>query len=229
MITHRGFFRSVGERARYERRLAEILHEHLGRVPRMPFDGRCGSCFERALRDPCPRCRAANRRARRAEGWDGPPRDMPTRTPPRKEIRPMPPVPSDYKSSDTNPPSRNLKADNFELNTRWRLEIADVNIELMPAQGDSRPERKRLVLTFIGKEKGLVLNKTNQVFLEERLGDAPNRWIGASVVLLRSTTLYQGKPVPALKLIEALAPPPPVSPPPPPAAPAGEPGDDVPF
>jgi hypothetical protein len=73
---------------------------------------------------------------------------------------------------------------------------------MMPAR-DGKPARNRLVLFFKGREKGLVLNATNQGFIEARLGQQPNAWIGASVVLHRTTTVYGENTVPAFRLIEA--------------------------
>jgi hypothetical protein len=72
----------------------------------------------------------------------------------------------------------------------------------MPAR-DNKPARNRLVLFFQGREKGLVLNATNQGFIEARLGLQPNAWIGATVVLHRTTTVYGENTVPAFRLIEA--------------------------
>ena len=83
-------------------------------------------------------------------------------------------------------------------------------MELMPAR-DNKPARNRFILSFVGKEKGLVLNATNQGFMEARLGDKPNKWIGADLVLHRTTTAYAGETVPAFRIIEVrLGTPPPV-------------------
>lgn len=111
------------------------------------------------------------------------------------------PVPSDYKPSDTKPESKHLRAEDFHLDQKWRLVIDDVTMETMPAR-DDKPARNRLILYFQGREKGLVLNATNQGFMEARLGVQPNEWIGATVVLHRTTTVYGEKTVPAFRLIE---------------------------
>lgn len=112
------------------------------------------------------------------------------------------PVPSDYKPSDTKPESKHLRAEDFPLDQKWKLKVDDVTVEMMPAR-DGKPARNRLILTFVGRQKGLVLNATNQGFIEARLGDQPNEWIGADVVLHRTTTTYADKTVPAFRLIEA--------------------------
>lgn len=112
------------------------------------------------------------------------------------------PVPENYNRSETQAESQHLKAADFKLDQKWRLQIEDVELVVMEAR-DNQPARKRLVLTFAGREKTLVLNATNQSFMEERLGYNPNDWIGATVVLWRTTTRFEGKSVPAFRLLEA--------------------------
>ena len=112
------------------------------------------------------------------------------------------PVPDNYNRSETQPESKHLRAEDFKLDQKWRLLIEDVELVQMEGR-DGKPPRKRLVLTFSGREKGLVLNATNQGFLEDRLGYNPNDWIGATVVLWRTTTRFAEKTVPAFRFIEA--------------------------
>jgi hypothetical protein len=126
------------------------------------------------------------------------------------------PVSENYKQSDTKAESKHLRAEDYDLDKKWRLTVEDVTMEMMPAR-DGKPARNRLILLFVGKEKGLVLNATNQGFMEARMGIHPNGWIGASVVLHRTTTVYGEKTVPAFRLIEAkkgvsrpVPPPPPI-------------------
>ena len=114
--------------------------------------------------------------------------------------KPMP-VPETYKPSDTKPESKHLRAEDFPLDQKWSLKISDVNLELMPAR-DGKNERNRLILTFAGKQKGLVLNATNQGFIEARLGMNPNAWVGADLVLHRTTTVFGTETVPAFRIIE---------------------------
>jgi hypothetical protein len=115
------------------------------------------------------------------------------------------PVPENYNPRDTKAESKHLRAEDYDLDQKWRLTIEDVDLTLMPAR-DNKPARNRLVLFFAGREKGLVLNATNQGFMEARLGEQPNNWIGAVVVLHRTTTVYGEKTVPAFRLIEAKKP-----------------------
>jgi len=105
------------------------------------------------------------------------------------------PVPDTYQPKDTKAESKHLRAEDFPLDTKWTLKIADVN--LVELDG-----RKKLDLAFVGKTKGLVLNATNKGFLEMRLGEQPNAWVGADLTLHRTTTLFEGSMVPAFRIIE---------------------------
>jgi hypothetical protein len=159
----------------------------------LDMGGRCGVCFNWATSTPCHRCRSANAHMRRAEGWD-PPAIVRTSTMP---------VPDSYQPSDTMPPSKHLRAADFPLDVKWKLNIADVTMELLEGMDPGETARNRLIISFAAREKGLILNTTNQKFLEGRLGEQPNAWIGAEIVLHRTTCLYAGKVVPAFRIIEA--------------------------
>ena len=88
----------------------------------------------------------------------------------------------------------------------------------MPSR-DGKPARNRLVLTFDSRDKELVLNATNQGFLTARLGDQPNSWLGAEIILHRTTTVFGNDTVPAFRIIDVRGGADPVPPP----------DDDVPF
>jgi hypothetical protein len=133
-------------------------------------------------------------------------------------------------------PSKYLKAsdlgENKVLVTIDRVEVADV--------GSGKKEVKP-VLFFRGKDKGLVLNKTNAKKIASILGtDETDEWIGGKVVLYATETEFQGETVDCVRVT---APPKgsaqakPAPPPPPTADPEGDPytstfqvdDDDVPF
>ena len=108
------------------------------------------------------------------------------------------PVPDTYTPNDTLPESRFLRASDHPKGRKWTLVISDVNLE---ALGDN--PRKRLVLSFKDKEKSHVLNATRQTFLEAALGNRPNKWVGASITLVVSEALFQGKKVPSFAIVAA--------------------------
>lgn len=63
--------------------------------------------------------------------------------------------------------------------------------------GDNKP-----VLYFIGKEKGMVLNKTNANMIAELYGDETDGWSNQTVELYPTKTDFQGKRVDAIRVRE---------------------------
>lgn len=60
---------------------------------------------------------------------------------------------------------------------------------------------EKWVLRFKGKEKGLVLNKTNASILEEVLGsDDTDDWVGKRITLYSTKVEFQGKRVDAIRV-----------------------------
>lgn len=59
------------------------------------------------------------------------------------------------------------------------------------------------ILYFVGKEKGLVLNKTNANMITEILGtDETTDWIGKAIQLYVTKVDYQGRRVDAIRILE---------------------------
>jgi hypothetical protein len=56
------------------------------------------------------------------------------------------------------------------------------------------------VLYFKGKEKGLVLNKTNGAVIAELYGDETDQWMGEQIEIFPTTTDFQGKRVACLRV-----------------------------
>lgn len=61
------------------------------------------------------------------------------------------------------------------------------------------------VLFFQGKDKGLVLNKTNSNSIAAAFGDEMDDWQGKEIVLCPAMTDYQGKSVPCIRVRPARA------------------------
>lgn len=82
---------------------------------------------------------------------------------------------------------------------------------------DSGKTEKKLVAHFAGKDKALILNRTNCESLEEICGtDDYGAWVGHTVVLFTDpTVMFGGKRVGGLRIrsVQAAPPPPPVAPP----------------
>lgn len=89
--------------------------------------------------------------------------------------------PSNYlKASDLQDRNIMVKIDRVEMET-----IGD----------DSKP-----VLYFIGKEKGMVLNKTNATNISNVYGDDTTDWHGQEIVLFPAMVDFQGKSVEAIRV-----------------------------
>jgi len=68
---------------------------------------------------------------------------------------------------------------------------------------DGGPARKKAVLYFRNKTKGVVCNKTNAITLGSAFGKHFSAWIGKSVTIAPENTTFSGKVVKALRLYPA--------------------------
>ncbi len=88
-------------------------------------------------------------------------------------------------------PSQYLKA--ADLGGR-EIRITMANVERETIGTD-----KKLVLYFKGKDKGLVLNKTNANTIGDGYGDDTDDWYDQPLILFSVKTDYQGKVVDAIR------------------------------
>lgn len=89
-------------------------------------------------------------------------------------------------------PSNYLKA--ADLNGRTvKVTIADCELEHLD-------DEQKPVLRFQGKQKGMVLNRTNAAVLAAALGDETGAWVGREVELYPDRTMFQGRMVDCLRL-----------------------------
>lgn len=89
-------------------------------------------------------------------------------------------------------PSEFLKA--ADLNGRQVPVVAD-RVEMQKVGDDNKP-----VLYFAGKEKGLVLNKTNANMIATVYGDEMDDWQGAELVLYETKVQFQNQMVDAIRV-----------------------------
>jgi hypothetical protein len=89
-------------------------------------------------------------------------------------------------------PSRYLQASDVE--EPITATIASVQLEDM-RDGEAKP-----VINFEGVEKRLILNRTNASVLVELYGGDSNDWVGEPITLFATTTDFQGKRVPCIRL-----------------------------
>ncbi|MGR3219114.1 MAG: hypothetical protein ACUZ8H_04755 [Candidatus Anammoxibacter sp.] len=85
-----------------------------------------------------------------------------------------------------------IKADDLQGKT-IELTIDEVTIEEI----EGTP---KIVLSFQGKEKKLILNKTNADVLADTYGDDEDTWEGKELVLYPSKVNYNGKMVKCLRV-----------------------------
>ena len=90
-------------------------------------------------------------------------------------------------------PSRYLKAADLQGRAA-RVTIDSCAYEQM-GDGQNKP-----VLSFVGKQKGLVLNKTNAQLLVAAYGDDADAWRGKSLEIYPDRTPMQGKIVDCIRV-----------------------------
>lgn len=92
-------------------------------------------------------------------------------------------------------PSKYLSAADLD----GREPVVTIEKVVMETLGDER----KPVAYFKGKEKGLVLNKTNFSTIEDISGEEDtDNWAGTSVKLITVKVEFQGKRVPAIRIEE---------------------------
>lgn len=89
-------------------------------------------------------------------------------------------------------PSNYLKASD--------LQGRAVTVKMDRASMETLGNDEKLVLYFIGKEKGMVLNKTNANNIAFIYGDDTDLWHGQEITLFEAMVDFQGKTVPAIRV-----------------------------
>lgn len=89
-------------------------------------------------------------------------------------------------------PSTYLKAADLR---EQQVKVIIDRVELDEIGGEHKP-----ILYFQGKEKGLVLNKTNANVLAQAYGDETESWAGGEVVLFPTMVDFQGRSVEAIRV-----------------------------
>lgn len=85
------------------------------------------------------------------------------------------------------------------------LKAADLNgheivVTIKDCIVESIGEDKRPVLYFTGKEKGVVLNKTNATNIQDTYGPDTDEWTGKKVVLYTAFVDFQGRSVESIRI-----------------------------
>jgi len=85
------------------------------------------------------------------------------------------------------------------------LKAADLNggeavVTIKDCIMESLGEDRRPVLYFAGKEKGVVLNKTNATNISDAYGGDTDEWVGKKVVLYTAYVDFQGRSMEAIRI-----------------------------
>jgi len=88
-------------------------------------------------------------------------------------------------------PSKYLKA--TDLGGR-EIRVIMAHVEIEKLGDDEKP-----VLYFKGKEKGVVLNRTNANAISDGYGDDTDEWVDQPIILFSVMTDFQGKVGPAIR------------------------------
>lgn len=89
-------------------------------------------------------------------------------------------------------PSKYLKA--VDLKGR-KIKVQIERIEIEKLGDDTKP-----VIYFLGKDKGLVLNKSNAMIITSVFGPETNDWEGQQIYLYSAKVAFNGQMVDALRV-----------------------------
>lgn len=89
-------------------------------------------------------------------------------------------------------PSDYLKASDLQGRA---VTVTMSHVTMVDLNGEPKP-----VLHFQGKERGMILNKTNANKITEMFGDDTENWEGGEVILYEAMVDFQGKTVPAIRV-----------------------------
>jgi len=62
-------------------------------------------------------------------------------------------------------------------------------------------KHQKIILSFRGKDKQFVVNKTNAVCIADILGDDPDSWIGGQITLYTARVMFGDKVVDGLRVV----------------------------
>lgn len=89
-------------------------------------------------------------------------------------------------------PSKYLKASD--------LQGRNVTVKMGRVDQEKIGDDTKLILYFQGKDKGMVLNKTNANNIASIHGGETEDWFGKDITLVEAMVDYQGKSVPAIRI-----------------------------
>jgi len=109
------------------------------------------------------------------------------------------------------------------------LKGRQVTVKMDRAEYEQIGNDRKLILYFVGKEKGMVLNKTNANNIGNAYGDDTDNWRDQEIILFEAMVDFQGKTVPAIRVRVPAAKDRGLTQPPKPPQMANQMDDDIPF
>jgi hypothetical protein len=104
----------------------------------------------------------------------------------------MPNINDVYKTN-----SDHLKADDIPAGKQVTVVIESIDVQEFE---DDNGKKSKLVVSFEGKEKTLVLNKTNATSISHVLGDDYGNWMGKAIILFSTKVSFGDKMVDAIRV-----------------------------
>jgi hypothetical protein len=98
-------------------------------------------------------------------------------------------------ASEFDNKSNYLKADDLKSDSKFRIKSASKEI-----LGTGDKKEVKLVIWFSTETRGLVLNKTNRTILQDAFGDDTAASAGRVIIVYPTTTPFEGKTVPCLRV-----------------------------
>jgi hypothetical protein len=92
------------------------------------------------------------------------------------------------------------------------LQGRTVRVTISKAEIKQFDDGNKIILSFQGKEKSLVCNRTNSSIIAENLGSQETSdWVGQTILLTVKKVEFQGKLVPAIRVVLNESTPPPTA------------------
>ena len=96
-------------------------------------------------------------------------------------------------------PSKYLKASDLKGRA---VKVRIAGSKVVDIAGKGREEDEKLVLSFEGRKKEMVVNKTNALTIAEWLGGETDKWAGNEIELYPDKTRFQGGIVDCIRVRE---------------------------
>lgn len=90
-------------------------------------------------------------------------------------------------------PGQYIKAADLQ---KQHVNVVIERVEMEQVGKDTKP-----VVFFRGKQRGLVLNKTNGYTLGDAFGDDTDEWIGKSIIMHEVMVDFQGTRMPSIRVL----------------------------